>query len=64
MREKAIPEEMRFRHPICVRWDDADHKLIVDAAWSRRMRISELIRQIVLESLRPTVGGQDVERVG
>ena len=56
MRDETIPEEMMLRHPICVRWDDADHKLVVDAAWSRRMRISELVRQLVLEGLRGKSG--------
>jgi|GEM_PF-1813942 len=52
MKEEKIPAEKMLRNPLCVRWTDADHKLVTDTAWARRMRVSELIRQLVLEGLQ------------
>ncbi len=52
MREEIIAAEMMLRNPLCVRWSDADYKLVVDTAWERRMRVSELVRQLVLEGLQ------------
>ncbi len=61
MKEEKIPAEMMLRNPLCVRWSDADYKLVVDTAWERRQRVSELVRQLVLEGLTTagnnTVGG-------
>ena len=51
MKEEKIPAEKMLRNPLCVRWTDADHKLVTDTAWARRLRVSELIRQLVLEGL-------------
>ena len=52
MKSEMVPGEMMLRNPLCVRWTDADYKLVVDTAWERRLRVSELVRQIVLEGLR------------
>ncbi len=59
MRDVTIPTEMMLRNPLCVRWSDADHKLVTDTAWARRLRVSELIRQLVLEGLQ-TAGNSTV----
>lgn len=64
MKTEMVPKEMMLRNPLCVRWDDADYKLVVDTAWERRMRVSELIRQTVLASLRPTTSQQVGLQVG
>jgi len=53
MNNDMVPKEMMLRNPLCIRFDDADYKLVVDTAWTRRMRVSELVRQLVLERLRP-----------
>jgi hypothetical protein len=61
MKEEKNPAEMMLRNPLCVRWTDADHIRVTDMAWARRMRVSELIRQLVLEGLAKmskTDGGQ------
>lgn len=61
MKEEKIPAEMMLRNPLCVRWTDADHKRVTDTAWARRMRVSELVRQLVLDGLAKmskTDGGQ------
>jgi len=56
MKNEMVPEELMLRNPLCVRWTDADYKLVVDTAWERRLRVSELIRQLVLEGLKGAVG--------
>lgn len=55
MKNETVPEEM-LRNPLCVRWNDPDYKLVVDTAWERRMRVSELVRQLVLEGLNGAAG--------
>ena len=57
MKNEMVPGEMMLRNPLCVRWTDADYKLVVDTAWERRLRVSELVRQLVLEGLREADGG-------
>lgn len=64
MRNEMIPEEMMLKHPLCVRWDDAGYKLVVDTAWQRRMRVSELVRQLVLDGLQPAGEKAAVPRQG
>ena len=58
MRKAMVPEAKMLRHPICVRWGADDHKLVTDMAWDRRMRVSELIRQLVLEGVLRKTGVQ------
>ncbi len=60
MKNEMVPEEMMLRNPLCVRWNDADYRLVVDTAWQRRMRVSELVREIVLERLQGGEGKNGV----
>jgi hypothetical protein len=59
MNNEKVPDEMMLRNPLCVRWTDADYRLVTDTAWQRRMRVSELVRQLVLEGLQEREGGKD-----
>ena len=56
MKSEMVTEALMLRNPLCVRWTDADYKLVVDTAWERRMRVSELVRQLVLEGLKGAAG--------
>jgi hypothetical protein len=38
--------------PMTTRWTEADHKLISDTAWCKRMSVSKYVRKLVLEGLR------------
>lgn len=48
---QKLPDAERKRNCLCIRWDDASHRLVSDEAYKRRTNCSELIRQIVLERL-------------
>lgn len=51
MRTEIMREEDKLRNPLCIRWDDASHRRLTDAAWQMRVSASELVRQLVDEGL-------------
>ncbi len=55
MKNDEKQQETRLRNPLCVRWTDSDYKFVVDESWRRRTRLSEMIRQLVLNGLRKEV---------
>lgn len=62
MQDETKREEEMLRNPICVRWRDQDYKLVTDTSWERRVRVSVLIRDIVLDALRR--GREASDKVG
>ena len=51
MRTEQMRDEEKLRNPLCVRWNDAEHRALTDAAWRMRIHASELVRRLVAEGL-------------
>jgi len=52
MKRDVNRQGVQKNHPICVRWNTDDYKFVVDESWRRRIRISEMIRRLVLDGLK------------
>lgn len=50
-RNEEMRDEDRLRNPLCVRWNDEEHRLLTDTAWRMRIHASELVRRFVTEGL-------------
>ncbi len=55
MKTEDNRKETQKKHPICVRWNADDYRFVVDESWRRRIRISEMVRRLVLEGLKKEV---------
>jgi hypothetical protein len=51
MKNEEMRDEIRLRNPLCVRWNDNEHRALTDAAWRMRIHASELVRRFVTEGL-------------
>jgi len=50
-RNETMKDEDRLRNPLCVRWNDEEHRTLTDTAWRMRIHASELVRKLVAEGL-------------
>ena len=63
-RRREVPEEEQLRNTLSIRWTDREHKLVCDTAWKNRLSCSQLIRDVVLESLGSLGSSNEERRAG
>ena len=47
------------RNTLSIRFTDAEHRLVCDAAWKKRTSASAMVREILLSGLRPRASAHD-----
>jgi len=51
VKARTMKDEAKLRNPLCVRWNNEEHRALVDTAWRSRVHASELVRRLVAEGL-------------